>query len=590
MFSAWPGQNLPVSCAQTLLTYNHHSTIFTPVQSNVLRMLSLLVGDCRQRRPPHYSLENMTSLELLQRQAPSLTGKDSVIVMPVSNKLRIGVFIGIALLSFTIWFADGYLQWVNSDIAAEAFGTSQNVAFPQGLISRAHPHHSRITGTLISYIPFHTVGYLYRELTNDPINALYVSQGVMSGTIFMLLVLISAAYLSTSAHILSVPYLVCAFLLMLFIMAKPVLPLDAPISLNVRFGHQAVMTNYVGTLVIALFALFPYWRYLFSGKWDDWYNDVKWRCLFYVVIIAAIFSSTATMVWLGTFAVFAFLSIIYSYVRRADRGQTGNYNTVYSLLLNTKTYPLIVIVTLCSIGILAESITMIGSSASSQFNIAEYIKVYASFFFSSPTIWYAFAFCLVLIACIRIERKQGKASSQLLVLASIFPWLVAGNLVFTFIIGMPRIPYRFSGYSLGPDTILAAKWSMALWLMAVIIAFWRENKCIWMAPLLIFILITNSLSYFTFHGYESKQQQKNIFSALHLANKNLPKDSSLPLPVENVAFAKDALLVHTVHMLTTMGIISPQRKISVVSKDDYESWYKEFTNKGMIPLLPRQDE
>jgi hypothetical protein len=500
-----------------------------------------------------------------------------------SRKLRICIFAGIALLTFAVWFADGYMQWVNSDTAAEAFGTSQKVAFPQGLVSDNHQFHARITGTMLSYIPFHTVGYLYRELTNDPVNALYAAQGVMTGTVFMLLVLISAAYISASAHILSVRYLVSAVLLMLFIMAKPVLPLHAPISLCVRFGHQGVMTNYVGTLVIALFALFPYWRYLFSGRWDDWYTDVKLRCIFYVFIIAAIFSSTATMIWLGTFAVGAFVSIIYSYVRRAGKEPAGRSNTLYSALINTKTYPLMLIVALCSVGILAESTSARGNSVFSLTNIVEYIKVYVSFFTSSM-IWYAVTFSLVVLAQILVEYKKGTVSSQLLILARIFPWLIAGNLIFIFFIGMPRVPYRFSGYNLGPDTVLPATWSMTLWLLAAIIGFWRDNKFTWAAPLLVYILITNSLSFFTFPGDESKQQQKKIFSALYLASKNLPINSTLPVPVEDAAFSKDELLINTIPMLRNMGIISSQRKLSVVSKDFYEAWYTELAKTGFPPL------
>ncbi|ADH85089.1 hypothetical protein [Desulfurivibrio alkaliphilus] len=45
----------------------------------------------------------------------------------ITNKLlRTGALIAIALITFTVFFADGYLQWVNSDTAGEAYGLSQD--------------------------------------------------------------------------------------------------------------------------------------------------------------------------------------------------------------------------------------------------------------------------------------------------------------------------------------------------------------------------------------------------------------------------------------------------------------------------------
>lgn len=504
--------------------------------------------------------------------------------MSISNKSRIFIFIGIALLIFTIWFADGYMQWVNSDTAGEAFGTSQNISFPQGLVLENYNFHSRITGTILSYIPFHTVGYYYRELTNDPVNALYISQGVMTGTIFMLLVLISAAYISTSAPILSARYLFSAILLVLFTMAMPVLPLNSPVSLGLRFGHQAVMTNYIGTMVIALFALFPYWRYLFSGNWDDWYNDAKLRSIFYLFIIAAIFSSTSTMIWLGTFAVVAFLSFIY-YASGEQNGQANIIKSLYGLLKNSKIYPLILIMTLCVVGVIAESTGKRGHSSFYKINLIEYGKVYVSFMINSGSIWYVVAVCILLISLIVWYHKKKTISSHLVILARIFPWFLIGNLIFIFLIGMPRVPYRFSGYNLGPDTVFPATWSMALWLLTVILCFWRENRLTWLAPLLLYILITNSLTYFTFPGYELREQQKNILSTLHRENIILPLDIILPIPLENVAFSKDELEYYTIPMLRNVGIISSQRKISVVSNEVYESWHAALVHNGTPHLL-----
>lgn len=510
-----------------------------------------------------------------------------LITMYISNNSRIFIFIGIALLIFTIWFADGYMQWVNSDTAGEAFGTSQNISFPQGLVSKDYQFHSRITGTILSYIPFHTAGYYYSELTNDPVNALYISQGVMTGTIFMLLVLISAAYISTSAPLLSVRYLVSAILLMLFTMAMPVLPLNAPISLGLRFGHQAVMTNYIGTMVIALFALFPYWRYLFSGNWDDWYNDVKWRSTFYVFTIAAIFSSTATMIWLGTFAVVTFLSFVY-YARGKQNRQANIIKSSYGLLKNSKTYPLILITTLCIVGVIAELTSTRGRSSFSKTNLIEYGKVYVLFIINSGRIWYVVAVCMLLISLIVWYYRKRTISSQLVILARIFPWLVIGNLVFIFVIGMPRVPYRFSGYNLGPDTVFPATWSMALWLLAVILCFWRENKLTWLAPLLLYMLITNSLNYFTFPGYELREHQKKTLSTLHREDIILPLDIILPIPVENIAFSKGELEYYTIPMLRNIGIISSQRKVSVVSKEVYESWHAALVKNGTPPSLQHE--
>jgi len=138
---------------------------------------------------------------------------------------------------------------------------------------------------------------------------------------------------------------------------------------------------------------------------------------------------------------------------------------------------------------------------------------------------------------------------------------------------------------LGPDTVFPATWSMALWLLTVILCFWRENKLTWLAPVLLYVLITNSLTYFTFPGYESREHQKKILSTLHRENIILPLDTILPIPVEDVAFSKYELNLYTIPMLRNVGIISSQRGISVVSKEVYESWHTALVSNRTPPLL-----
>ncbi len=504
--------------------------------------------------------------------------------MQISNSMRKNIFIGVALLIFSVWFADGYLQLVNSDTSAEASGVSQTVAFPQGLISELQPFHSRIFGTILSNVPFNTVGVLYRELKNDPVNALYVSQGVMTGTVFMLFVLISAAYVSTTAPLLSARYLVSAIMLLLLTMSLPVLPLSVPLSLTLRFGHQAVMTNYVGTMTIALFALFPFWRYIFSGNWDDWYCNGKWRSLFYIFIIAAAFSSTATMIWLGTFALTALLSMTYYLARECKEQRKISY-TINCMLKSSKSLSLFIIIGVCIVGVIAESTTDRGGSVLSNLNLFKYVSAYFEFIITSKITWYFCTACILIFTVLSIEYKKGDLSSQLVILVKMFPWLVFGNLIFIFIIGIPRVSYRFYGYNLGTDTALPATWTMVLWFIAVIICFWRVNKLIWMAPLLMCTLATNSLSYFVFDGYEAREKQKKIFSTLTRENTNLPMNVTLQIPVTNIAFSPGQVEAHAVPMLRRIGIISAQRKVQVVPDAVYESYHTDIVNNSASAVL-----
>jgi hypothetical protein len=505
----------------------------------------------------------------------------------MSKRSRLLIFISIALVTFIIWFADGYLQWVNSDTACEAFARLQDINFPQAIVS-SHFYHSRITASILSYIPFHTVNYLYRELTGDPVNALFISQGVMTGTIFTLLVLISAAYISICAATVSAAYLISAIVMLMLTMAVPILSLNAPLSLGLRFGHQSVMINYIGTMVIALFALFPYWRFLFSGNWDDWYNDVKRRCLFYVIIIAAVLSSTGTMIWLGTFAaLFSFRSVTCC-IRRKSAKEDSIISCLRELLMDTKSHPLLFIMVLCAVGTLAESTTYRASKAFFEIDVIEYIAIYASFMVGSGFIWCVIGVYALFICFLAWSARKRTISTQLLVLYRIFPWLVVGNLFFIFFIGLPRVPYRFGGYNLGPDSVFPATWSMVLWLCAVISCFWKGNKLTWLAPFLVFTMFTNSLNYFTFFGYEKREKQRRILSNLYREDMVLPNDITLPIPVENVAFSKAELHMYTIPMLRSVGVVSGKRKMAVVSQDVYGSWQESLANNG-TPAALRSD-
>jgi hypothetical protein len=178
--------------------------------------------------------------------------------MVQSKYVRITVLAIIIMVAFTVFFADGYYQWVNSDTASEAYGITQDVRFPQGLFSEK-PHRSRVTGHLLSYVPFNVCGRIYSKVFNDPVNSLYVSQGIMTGIIYTFFVLISAAYISFASKLTSRRYShKCTCSIAIHNGSPPISVLNKPFGISVRFNHQAVMTNYVGTLVIALVAIFPF--------------------------------------------------------------------------------------------------------------------------------------------------------------------------------------------------------------------------------------------------------------------------------------------------------------------------------------------
>lgn len=503
--------------------------------------------------------------------------------MFTSKQSRIVALASIALLIFTLWFADGYMQWVNSDTAGEAYGTSQYFGFPQALRSTQHMHRSRITATILSYLPFHAVGIVYRELKDDPVNALYVSQGFLTGVILLLFLFVSAAYISSPAPMLSGCYLSSSVLLLLLSMSIPAeVYINKPLTLALRFHHQAILSNYVGTLAIALLVLLPYWRYLFSREWGDWYGDLKWRSVFYMLVIGAVFSSTATMTWLWTIAVTVLTFFLVS--SRRQNQQVPLRTFLSGFVKDSRTHPLFLIIALTIIAVMAEATGKRGVSTVVRPDLVEYLKAYLSFLTTKEAMYYG-AICLLLIGLIISEHGKGTASSQMVLLAKFFPCLLVGNLIYLFLIGMPRVPYRFGGHNLGADTALPATWSTLLWIMTVTIAFWRERKLTWIAPLLLFLLATNALRYFTFPAYELRESQKTIFSRLHHEDKTLPRDVLLPIPVDNVAFDVGALKHYTIPMLREMQIISSQRKLLVVTKDVYESWQAVLAKDGAPPPL-----
>lgn len=509
--------------------------------------------------------------------------------MFTSIRFRSMLLISIALLTFVFWFADGYFQWVNSDTAGDAYALAQDVAFPRALFSD-HEYHSRVTSTILAYIPFHTVGYLYRELSGDPVSALYVSQGVMTGMVFLLLMLISAAYVSMAAPMLSSRYLISAALLMLFGMCLPLLQLNNPLSLTLRFGHQSVMCHYVGAMTLALFVLFPFWRRMFTGKWNDWHDNATWRAGFYLLLLAAVFSSTVIMVWLGFIAFFAVVAIVHVTAKR--HGKNGRIaHAAERVFKNSSVYPLALTLILFVVAVFAESMTTRGRGSFARTDLLEYVKVFPKFFFSGSMLWGSLI-CILLLALIVRKHKQGSVSWRLRLSAKIFPWLMIANLAFVFVIGMPRVRYRFGGYNLGPDTVLPALWSVALWIMAVLLEFWRENKLTWLAPLLAFMLITNSLTFLDFsprfYAYQYREKQKSIFLSLYHADQTVPMDVELPLPVENVAFTRNKLNKYTIPMLRKMGIISLRRRVSVVSQEAYDSWYTDFLKGALAEAQVKQ--
>jgi len=481
----------------------------------------------------------------------------------MSNKLLPAIALTfITLATFVIFFADGYLQWVNSDTAGEAYGLSQDIRFPQGLFAE-EGHRSRITGHLLSYIPFNLAGTIYRELFNDPVNSLYFAQGIMTGTIYVLLIMISAAYISFAAGVLSWRYIFSAFILMLFVMALPsILLLNAPFGIGVRFSHQAVMTNYVGTMTLALFALFPYWRYLCVGKWDDLYGNHYLRVILYFLVIAVMFSSTVTSIWLTIFAGFALMVSLYHRIREI-RFNVGPGYLKSLLQIDTKYRPLLLMAILGILAIGLEFFSPRGGETAATFSLSRYLNVLIGFFTASgSTLIFFGPLALGVVACRFYVKSQFSFERSLLL--NILPWLITVNLIYIVVVGMPIIPYRFGGHNLGRDTVLMATWSLSLWFVAAMLSFWRDRKLIWFAPLALFILITNALNFFSFPYYGYRAEQKIIFERINAWNSSQPLDTTLRLSWRGLAFSQDACIDHTIPMLKKIGIISPNREVIVV--------------------------
>jgi hypothetical protein len=486
---------------------------------------------------------------------------------------RLSLLAAVLAVTFSVFFADGYLQWINSDTAGEAYSLTQDIRFPQGLLSE-NPHqprtadhvisyyHSRITGHILSYASFNIVGPIYRELFDAPVDSLYVAQGFMSGSIFVFLILISAAYVSCAAPVLSMRYLGSAALLTLFTMAlPPVAWLNSPFGMTVRFSHLAVTSNYVGTIIFALCVFFPYWRYLCTGKWSDFYENASLRIPFYTLLIAAVFSSTATTLWMMIMAAGCCCFLLRHFFRE---GGGGAGKRLQGFLRDSRSRPLLLIIALGFVAIGAEVFTYHGHTSLAEFSLRSYLGALTGFFTSSADTKHVvslFAFCLGIYL---YHAMKDKSSARLRTLHRALPWLLILNLLYIIVVGMPNREYRFGGYNFGRDTIFPATWTLSLWLFSVLIGYWREKRLYWLAPLLLYILMTNALGFFTFPLAGVHQYQKKVFERVRTLDGTLPPGTPITIPAEGIAFNRGDCEIFTVPMLRRAGIVSPQRKVNVV--------------------------
>lgn len=476
---------------------------------------------------------------------------------------RIVLVVFIFFSTFSIYFFDGYFQWVNSDTAGEACAISQEIRFPQAIFAEKN-FHSRITGHVLSYVPFNVVGRVYSELFNDPVNSLYVAQGVMTGLVYSFLVMISAAYVSSAASVTSLSYLVSATLVMFFAMSlTPVLHLNATVGVTIRFSHQAVMTNYVGTLVIALFALFPFWRYMCTGLWDDIYESTIKRPMMYFCFFAAAFSSTCTAIWLIFISMTALLLLIYKQIKKSEISsfylcfkQLSQISLVKSVFL---------LLTLCSISVAADVVTRRGGVVFNDFDVTNYIKTFFDFIYVGGNNFLYFLLLVLVFALLfhlNIMRKNDL--QQRGDVLSFLPWLLICNVAYVFFIGMPAAPYRFGGFNLGRDTVLPATWTTSMVFFMLMINCWKFKKMTWLAPVLAFMLFTNSMKFFSLPYYGHRIVQKRIFDDLYRKNSELPPNDILQLSWRRVSFSAHECEIYTIPMLRRAGIVSYDREVEVV--------------------------
>ena len=483
--------------------------------------------------------------------------------MILNKPIRVIALSIVFIITFSVFFADGYLQWVNSDTAGEAYSISQDIRFPQGLLSN-NSYRSRITGHILSYLPFNVAGSIYRELFADPVNSLYFSQGLMTGIIYMLLVFISAAYVSLAANILSIRYLVSAAIVMLFTMAfPPIINLSTSFGLSVRFSHQAVMSNYVGSMVITLFCLFPYWRYICIGEWDDIYNNVYLRIVIYFLVFSAAFSSTAMTIWL---IVITGLTIIthLTHMIVKSKLQKGVKIIVNTIIQDSKFHPISLLFVLSIFALAFETVSVRGSSTLDGFSLGGYLFTYCKFFLSRRSIPYIAGFSIFYAAIYVYSLKIANLLPQQNILFRLFPWFILFNLIYIFIIGMPSVVYRFGNHNLGRDTIFAATWTMSLFLLAIVFSYWKENKLVWIAPLLLFVLFTNSINFFSFPYFGYREDQKKVFDAIYKWNVDTPPEIPLRVSWQRIAFSSKECEAYTIPMLRKVGIISYNRNVTVI--------------------------
>lgn len=485
---------------------------------------------------------------------------ERILFMAQNIYIRITILVIIIMVAFTAFFADGYYQWVNSDTAAEAYATTQDIRFPLGLFSEK-PFRSRVTGHMLSYVPFNTFGKIYSFISHDPVNSLYLSQGLMTGIIYTFFILVSASYISFNSKITSTRYIASALAVLLFtLIIPPIDKFDVLFGINFRFNHQAVMTNYVGTLVIALIAIFPYWRRFCTGSWDDFYNNLFFRSLFYIMLIAAIFSSTATTIWLTISSTVALFAYMYYFTRTSNNGL---FFEIKNIIKNSSVcHSYIFIILLGLIAIYLESFSDRASTSVNSFNIAKYLHSFYSFFSESQSTYIFISLIITILLLYKIYKNK-IISIEIKKLFCILPWIIIASIIFIFIIGIPSMPFRYNGYNLGRDTTFVATWTICMWFFGIIFSFWKEKLFVYVVPMLLPIIIINLVYFFPFTNYELRDEQKINFEKIYELNKVLPIYSPIYIWSQNISFSKEECEEYTLPMLRNSGIISPSRTVIV---------------------------
>lgn len=176
----------------------------------------------------------------------------------------------LSLFYFLLWFSKGFNMPIESDTMKEAVNVI-DFRFPHMLFSNIDMtaegiwHRSRWSADLLSYLSFHSLSKIIAFFTGDIVTALFIGQGFYIGLVFLsfswLITLYGSALLGWKlfSKESTTLFLFSSFFSIFFYFPS----ILAPYYFTGYFRAPWIL-NYYWATILVFYALYPYWKFLFS--------------------------------------------------------------------------------------------------------------------------------------------------------------------------------------------------------------------------------------------------------------------------------------------------------------------------------------